>query len=82
MQTKKELYEIYKRQGGKKLLEELKNPDWTMLSLICYVEKSKDNGIKSKMIFLDDLDRKDEVERNKELEAEWEKHKKEKENEQ
>lgn len=40
------------------------------------------NGLKSKIIFLDDLDRKDEVERNKELEAEWEKLKKEKENEQ
>ena len=40
------------------------------------------NGLKSKIIFLDDLDRKDQVERNKELEEEWEKHKKEKENEQ
>ncbi len=36
------------------------------------------NGLKAKIIFLDDLDRKDEVERNKELEAEWEKRKKRK----
>ncbi len=43
MTTKKELYEIYKRQGGNKPLEELKNSEWTMLLIICYLEKAKGN---------------------------------------
>ena len=43
MPTKKELYEIYKRQGGNKPLEELKDSEWTMLWLIYCVEKAKEN---------------------------------------
>jgi hypothetical protein len=43
MPTKKELYEIYKRQGGNKPLEELKHSEWTMLSVIYYIEKAKEN---------------------------------------
>lgn len=42
MPTKEELYEIYKRQGGNKPLEEIKNSEWTMLSVIYYLEKVKD----------------------------------------
>jgi hypothetical protein len=43
MPTKDELYEIYKRQGGKKPLEELKQSEWNMLSVIYYLEKAKEN---------------------------------------
>jgi hypothetical protein len=43
MPTKKELYEIYKRQGGNKPLEELKNSEWTMLLVIYYLEKAKED---------------------------------------
>lgn len=43
MPTKKELYEIYKRQGGNKTLEELKNSEWTMLLVIYYLEKAKED---------------------------------------
>ena len=43
MPTKDELYEIYKRLGGNKSLEELKNSEWTMLSAIYYLEKAKEN---------------------------------------
>jgi hypothetical protein len=43
MPTKKELYEIYKRQGGNKPLEELEQSEWTMLSVIYYLEKAKEN---------------------------------------
>lgn len=42
MPTKEELYEIYKRQGGNKPLEELKMTQWTMLSVIYYFEKLKE----------------------------------------
>ena len=43
MPTKDKLYEIYKRQGGNKPLEELKNSELTMLSVIYYVERAKEN---------------------------------------
>lgn len=41
MPTKEELYEIYKRIGGNKPPEELK--EWAMLSVIYYLEKAKEN---------------------------------------
>ena len=42
MPTKDELYEIYKRQGGNKPLEELKQTEWTILSVIYYLERAKE----------------------------------------
>ena len=44
MPTKEELYEIYIRIGGNKPLEELKQPEWTMLLAIYYLERAKENA--------------------------------------
>ena len=41
--TKNELYEIYKRQGGDKPINELTQSQLTMLSVIYYKEKIMEN---------------------------------------